>query len=68
MRFRTIRAVCLSGFLIAAPGLFVGCAPKGPAEQAGENIDRGVQNVKDAVTPPGPGEKVGRAVDKTVNP
>jgi hypothetical protein len=40
-----------------------GCE-QGPAEKAGENIDKGVQNVKDAVNPPGPAEKVGRAIDK----
>jgi hypothetical protein len=43
--------------------LFTGCESKGPAEQAGQQIDKGIQNAKDAVNPPGPLEKAGRAVD-----
>jgi hypothetical protein len=42
---------------------FAGCESKGPAEQAGEQIDKGVQNAKDAINPPGPLEKAGRAID-----
>jgi hypothetical protein len=42
---------------------FVGCESKGPAEQAGAQIDKGVQNAKDAINPPGPMEKAGRAID-----
>ncbi|MDG3008172.1 Rv0909 family putative TA system antitoxin [Paludisphaera mucosa] len=45
-----------------------GCETKGPAEKAGEKIDRGVENAKDAIDPRGPGEKAGAAVDKAVNP
>jgi hypothetical protein len=48
--------------------LFTGCEPEGPAEKAGESIDRGIQQAKDAVDPAGPAEKAGRAVDKAVNP
>jgi hypothetical protein len=42
---------------------FAGCESKGPAEQAGEQIDKGVQNAKDAINAPGPLEKAGRAID-----
>jgi hypothetical protein len=42
---------------------FAGCESKGPAEQAGEKIDKGIQNAKDAINPPGPVEKAGRAID-----
>jgi hypothetical protein len=45
-----------------------GCENKGPAQRAGASVDRGVQDVKDAVNPPGPVEKAGRAVDRAVNP
>jgi hypothetical protein len=48
--------------------LVAGCETKGPAERAGESIDRGVQNAKDALVPAGPAEKAGRAVDRAVNP
>ncbi len=54
--------------VIGAMVFLGGCASKGPGQRAGESIDRGVQNVKDAVDPAGPGEKMGRAVDRTVNP
>jgi hypothetical protein len=45
---------------------FAGCEDKGPAEKAGASVDKGVQDVKDAVNPPGPGEKAGREVDKAL--
>ena len=48
--------------------VFGGCESKGPVERAGENIDKGVQNAKDAVNPPGPVEKAGRNVDKALKP
>jgi len=54
--------------LVAAGGFLVGCEEKGPAERAGEKVDRGVQKAKDAVDPAGPAEKAGRSVDRTVNP
>ncbi len=48
---------------------FTGCeAEKGPGQKAGEAVDKGVRDVKDAVTNPGPGEKAGRAVDNAVKP
>jgi len=47
---------------------FAGCESKGPAESAGQAVDKGIQNAKDAVNPPGAGEKAGRALDKAVKP
>jgi hypothetical protein len=52
-------------FLMAVVGL-AGCESKGPAQQAGETIDKGVQNAKDAINPPGPVEKAGRGIDKAL--
>ena len=57
----------VSALLIGAVTAFAGCDEKGPVERAGENIDKGVQNAKDAVSPPGPVEKAGRGVDKALN-
>ncbi len=54
--------------MLGALASFVGCESKGPAEKAGASIDKGVQDVKDAVNPPGPGEKAGRSVDKAIKP
>jgi hypothetical protein len=47
---------------------FGGCESKGPAEKAGEAIDKGIQDAKDAVNPPGPAEKAGRNLDKALEP
>lgn len=62
------RFASFSALLVAAVVGLAGCEQKGPAEKAGENLDKAGQNIKDAVIPPGPGEKVGRAVDKVVKP
>ncbi len=52
--------------MLGAVIAFAGCESKGPAERAGEAIDKGVQNAKDAVNPPGTGEKAGRDLDKAL--
>jgi hypothetical protein len=44
-----------------------GCSKKGPAERAGESLDKAGENVKDAVTPDGPVEKAGKKVDRAVD-
>jgi hypothetical protein len=61
------RIALLTALLLGAVVTCAGCEPKGPAEQAGESIDKGVQNAKDAINPPGPLEKAGRGVDKALN-
>ena len=66
---RKNRVAPLTTLLLAgAFATFAGCESKGPAEKAGESIDKGIQNAKDAVNPPGPGEKAGRDVDKALKP
>ena len=45
-----------------------GCEPAGPAQRAGESIDKGVQQTKDAINPPGDLEKAGRKIDKAMKP
>lgn len=39
---------------------------KGPAERAGEKLDRAADKVEDAVDPKGPLEKAGRKIDRAV--
>jgi hypothetical protein len=56
----------VGALLLGAFISFAGCESKGPAEQAGAQIDKGVQDAKDAVNPPGPMEKAGRALDKGI--
>jgi len=62
------RVASLTALLLAAMVTCAGCEPKGPAERAGESIDRGVQSAKDTVNPPGPSEKAGRSLDKALRP
>ena len=64
---RKNRAAILAALLLGAVLTCTGCEPKGPAQQAGESIDKGIQNAKDAINPPGPLEKAGRGVDKALN-
>lgn len=52
--------------------LTFGCDSQGPAEKAGEKIDKAVESTKDAVgeaadkiTGQGPAEKVGESIDET---
>ena len=63
-----VLAFAPSFIMLGALAAFAGCESKGPAEQAGESIDKGVQNAKDAVNPPGAAEKAGRNVDKALKP
>ncbi|MGO9463766.1 MAG: hypothetical protein ACLQIB_52155 [Isosphaeraceae bacterium] len=65
---REYRFAPLAALLSVALVTAVGCESKGPAERAGESIDKGVQNAEDAINPPGPSEKVGRAIDNAVKP
>ncbi|MFI5454822.1 MAG: hypothetical protein ACHRXM_05165 [Isosphaerales bacterium] len=62
------RVAFLDALLLGACLTLVGCESKGPAEKAGESIDKGIQNAKDVVNPAGPGEKAGRKLDKAINP
>jgi hypothetical protein len=67
MRTAMLSAVRVLTLVTAAVAFVVGCE-KGPAERAGEAIDRGVQKATDALDPAGPAEKAGRAVDRAVKP
>ncbi len=64
-KYRLASVVALLSFSLA---LVAGCEPAGPAERVGADIDKGIQNAKDAVNPPGPVEKAGRAIDRATKP
>ena len=59
--------------LLMIPMLAVGlglaaCDEPGPAEQAGRQMDRAGERIRDAVDPPrGPVERAGRAVDRALD-
>jgi hypothetical protein len=65
---RNNRHAFLSVLLFGAFVSFAGCESEGPAEKAGKSVDKGIQNVKDAVNPPGPVEQAGRNVDRALKP
>ena len=44
----------------------IGCRREGPGEKVGKEIDRAVEDAKDAVDPPGPLEKAGKKIDRAV--
>jgi hypothetical protein len=66
IRGRVFRLAALAGLLPGAVVVTAGCESKGPAQRAGESIDKGVQDAKDALNPPGPVEKAGRGLDKAL--
>jgi len=53
-------------FLIPLMAPLSSCREKGPAERAGESLDKAAENVKDAVDPKGPVEKAGEKVDNAM--
>jgi hypothetical protein len=59
MSWLTMKNVGLTGATLLVSAMLVGCEEKGPAQKAGESVDKGVQNLKDSVDPRGPAEKVG---------
>jgi MT0933-like antitoxin protein len=60
------RIALFAALLFGMVATFAGCESKGPAQQAGENIDKGIQSAKDTINPPSTSEKVGRSVDKAL--
>ncbi|MEO5917740.1 MAG: hypothetical protein ABIS50_26145 [Luteolibacter sp.] len=62
MKFTTLMSLFLLPFVVSA----VSCKKKGPAEKAGEGIDKAVEKVGDAIDPKGPVEKAGEKVDKAL--
>ena len=61
---RTLPVAVLVG-LLASTGIFAACAAhKGPAQRAGEKLDKAADEVSDTVNPKGPAQRAGRAVDR----
>lgn len=52
-------------FAVAFSFSLVGCHDKGPAQQAGEDIDQKVDQIKSAVNP-GPAQQAGQKIDSAV--
>lgn len=47
--------------------VLVGCSDPGPAEKAGESIDKAVEDVRDKLDPQGPAESAGEKIDDAVD-
>jgi hypothetical protein len=43
------------------------CREKGPAEKAGEKVDKAIDKAEDALNPKGPAEKAGRKIDRALD-
>ena len=66
LHIRIMKSLLSALFCVLPFVASVSCREKGPAERAGESIDKAVDNVKDAVDPKGPVEKAGEKVDKAL--
>jgi hypothetical protein len=64
---RMLAAAMSIGLAMGGAALTSGCREKGPAERAGEKIDRQMDKVEDAIDPKGPVEKAGRKLDRAVD-
>ncbi len=63
---RSMSRAALAAMLLALP--LVACDDSGPAERAGERVDRTLERARDAVDPPrGPVERAGRAIDRATD-
>ena len=68
MKTNGILSVALAlGLAIGGAALTSGCREKGPAERAGEKIDRTMDKVEDKLDPKGPAEKAGRKLDRAID-
>jgi predicted small secreted protein len=62
----TARSIAAAAVLILALSMSTAAcsAHKGPAQRAGERIDKAADEVSDTVDPKGPAQKAGRAIDR----
>ncbi len=67
MKNRMMSILCVAPFLLGSLGLFAGCEPAGPAEKAGQGVDRAVDNAAETVNPSGPVEKAGENIDRALD-
>jgi hypothetical protein len=62
---RTLPVIAVVAALAGASLMTSACEQhKGPAQKAGEKLDKATDKVSDTVNPKGPVEKAGRAVDR----
>ena len=64
---RLLHAVLVLSLAAGAGTLTTACREKGPAERAGEKVDRTIDKLDDKLDPKGPAEKAGRKIDRAVD-
>jgi hypothetical protein len=65
---KTVMMTAMAGLLATSSLGMIACERhEGPAERAGEKIDKAADNVADAINPKGPVEKAGRAIDRATD-
>ncbi|HEY4252785.1 MAG TPA: hypothetical protein VGM87_16355 [Roseomonas sp.] len=65
---RSIGRTALASLAVLALALPLIACDDGPAERAGQRVDRTLERARDTVDPPrGPVERAGRAVDRAVD-
>ena len=67
MTKRLLSVALALGLAIGGAALTSGCREKGPAERAGEKLDRTVDKLEDKLDPKGPAEKAGRKIDRAID-
>jgi hypothetical protein len=55
------------GLAIGGATLLGGCREEGPAERAGERVDRSIDRMGDKIDPDGPGEEAGEKLDRALD-
>ena len=64
---RLLAAAMALGLAVGGAALTSGCREKGPAERAGEKLDKKMDKLEDTFDPKGPAEKAGRKIDRAVD-
>lgn len=68
MNTKWLRALGMAPLFLSTVLIGAGCEqPEGPAERAGENLDRAADDIGDALDPAGPAERAGEAIDDAAN-
>jgi len=68
MTHKRLLSAVLATVVVAGGATFTtGCREKGPAERAGEKVDRTMDKIEDKLDPKGPAEKAGRKIDRAIN-
>ncbi|HXG17990.1 MAG TPA: hypothetical protein VNN62_02805 [Methylomirabilota bacterium] len=66
-RGKQLVAASMAGCLAIGAAIFItSCEREGPAERLGKEVDRAVEDARDALCDPGPAERAGKNIDRAV--